>query len=686
MTTSAESLQQDMQKLRNKNEAFFKGAEPSIYNLIQGQKFRDCDLQIVKHPEHLEIDVTEQGSYRYHSQGRYYSQEEANKFLAQMSPGTFLPPFIATDANIFSFDRVGSRHFKELSETIQKQVDPYQNIPLPDFYPLLVITGVGLGFHIENIIKQRDIGSLIIYEHKLDRFLTSLYCIDWEAIYRRFDPNKGTSIQLIIVNTDDQHILKGVLWNELIKYCPHFPFATLFYNHLMDETNQKVIDHVRADIINYLQQWGHYDDEINQYNNARQNLLHNARAFFPSRFRLNPDISIAVVGAGPSLDGRIEYLQKYRDRLLIISCGTAIGTMFRYNIKPDFHVELESDYIVYEALSKSTTEEFRKDIILLASAQVNPRALNLFEHSCIYFKDSTALSELFVNNHNDIITNTTPTCTNAGVAIACHLGVKNIFLFGTDFGFIDKSVHHASGSIYYKDKSEISSVLSDANDFEIAKTIKTTNVHGEQIDTKPMYFVSQRMVEECIKFNHLKNIKVYNCSDGASIKNSQWLPIDIMDKTLENLNSDLQPKSIAREIYKLSVHFDKEVIDKKSDTLIEFIDYVFDILQRKKVKDINLKNVCGSIFMMNNLISRHIHEKKGYLYYFIRGQIWLFLSMYFTYAMSARSEEDLAFVVSTCEDWLNEHHRRLREEMEFVLYHNMSLDEDPWVNMTVEKK
>lgn len=686
MTISAESLQQDMQNLRSKNEDFFRRAEPSIYNLIQNQKLSDCDLQIVRHPEHLEIDVTEQGSYRYHSQGRYYCQEESRKFLEQMHPGTLLPPFIATDSNIFSFDRVGSRHFKELSETIRERVDPYQRIPLPGFYPLLVITGVGLGFHIENIIKQREIGSLIIYEHKLDRFLTSLYCIDWEVLYRRFDPNKGTSIQLIIANTDDQHILKGVLWNELIKYCPHFPFATLFYNHLMDQTNQMVIDAVRADIINYLQQWGHYDDEINQYNNARQNLLNDARAFFPSRFRLNPEISIAVVGAGPSLDNRIEYLKKYRDRLLVISCGTSIGTMFRYGIKPDFHVELESDYVVYEALSKSTTEEFRKDIILLASAQVNPRALNLFDRSCIFFKDSTALSELFVENHKDIISNTTPTCTNAGVAIACHLGVKNIFLFGTDFGFIDKNVHHASGSIYYKDKSEISAVLSDANDFEIEKTIKTTDVNGRLIDTKPMYFVSQRMVEECIKFNHLKKIKVFNCSDGASIKNTQWLPIDIMDKTLSGLSTAINPDSIAIDVYNLSVPFNKESINKKSDILIEFIDYVFEILQRKSIKTVNLKEVSGSIFMMNNLISRHVHEKKGYLYYFIRGQIWLFLSMYFTFALSARSDDDLKFVAEVCEAWLKEHHQRLRKEMDFILYHNMSLDDDPWVNMTVENK
>ena len=229
--TPAESLQLDMQHLREKNEAFFKNYEPSVYQLIKGKKLGSIDLQIIKSGDSLELDVIEQGQSLYFNKGQYYCQQEADKFLKQMSPGNLFPPFVTTDSSIFSFKRVGSMHFKELADHVGQQVDAFDRVPLPDFYPLLVITGTGLSFHIENILNNRNVGSLIIYEHSIERFLVSLYSVDWQHIYQKFDPDKGTSIQLIISANDDPNVLKGILWNELVHYCPQFPFTTLFYNH-----------------------------------------------------------------------------------------------------------------------------------------------------------------------------------------------------------------------------------------------------------------------------------------------------------------------------------------------------------------------------------------------------------------------------------------------------------------------
>lgn len=688
--SNAEMLQYSMQELRNKNEHFFSKKEPAIYSLIKDQKFNSSDLSIVNTDGlELELDVIEKGESRYFGAGKSYSQQEADKFLTQMHPGLALPKFLTTESEIFSFDRVGSIHFRQLAETIGEKIDATGDIPLPEFYPMLVIMGVGLGIHLEKLIREKKISSLIIYEHKLDRFLTSLYTVDWENIYSYFDIDKGHSLQIIISTQEDMRIQKGVLWNELTCYCPHFPFTTLFYNHLNDKTNDKIISEIKSDIITYLQQWGHYDDEINQYNNARQNLLQGAKTFNPSTFKVNPHIHVAVIGAGPSLDDRIEILKKYRDKLLIISCGTTIGTLCKYNLKPDFHVELESDYVVYEAISKATTPEFRKGIKLLASAQVNPRCLELFEESSLYFKDSTALSELFIDNENDIVRNTTPTCTNAGVAIATKLGFRNIFLFGTDFGFAEKNKHHASGSIYYKDDDEISFVLSGANDFETETTIKTMGVHGQLIETKPMYYTAQRRVEECIKYCHKQNITVYNCSDGASIKNTQWISNNKLNSILEESKVAASPKELAEAIYNSCSAVSSEIIDEKSKLLLALIDNVLTTLNKRKINNkesISLFDISKNIFIQSNIISRHGTEKLGYIQYFIRGQIWIYLSIYYTYALSSKNQDELNFVATTAENWFEEHQKILISEMKDILFHKRSLDDDAWINETVENE
>jgi len=680
----AESLQIDMQAMRQKNESFFKEKEPAIYNMIADKKFSESDLQIMSNTATLELDVIEKGGSRYFGRSKYYCQEEANKFLEQMSPGTPLPNFITTDSSIYSFNRLGSRDFRLLSDTICKEIDPYNTIPLPDFIPLLVITGIGTGFHIENILKERKISSLVIYERSLDRFLTSLYCIDWSLIFSHFNTDEGSSIQLIIANSSDPILLKGVLWNELIQYCPHFPFTTLFYNHLSDNINEDIINHIKDQIVTFLQQWGHYDDEINQYNNARQNFRLGAKSFTPSTFKVNPHIPVAIIGAGPSLDDKIEILKKYRDKLLIISCGTSIGTLYLNNIKPDFHIELESDHVVYEAISKVTDHKFRKGIKLLAAAQVNPLALNLFEENCVYFKDSTALAELYTTNKKDILTNCTPTCTNAGVAIATRLGFKNVFLFGTDFGFPSKDIHHAKGSIYYQDNDKISDTLKNSNDFKDKKTITIKSVRGTNIETKPLYFVAQRAVEECIKYSHKVGIKVFNCADGASIRNTNWLNNDALDKKLDSLNVAADPKELCQAIFDHSKEFPNIEIDERSKVLLEFTNNIFDTLIRRKCESPSMEDISKNIFRINNIISRQTFPKMGYLYFFVRGQIWLYLSMYYTFSLACKNDKEREFVIQSCEDWLISHKEKITTEMKKILFHELSIEEDPWVNSTVE--
>ena len=684
--SEAEVLQLAMQRMREKNEAFFKHKEPSIYNFIKDKKLAHSDLRIVKSPSgELELDVVERGAKRYFDRGQHYCQKEAEKFMAQMTPGTQLPPSAPVGPHLFTFQRVGSLHFKELATELDNRITLEPNISMPNFYPLLIIMGMGLSFHIEKVVKSCDINSLIIYENNMDRILTSLYTIDWEEIYSYFNNQNGRTIQLIFSTGEDFHVHQACLWNEVVNYCPYFPFVSLFYNHLNDATNLKIIKGIQKDIVTYLQQWGNYDDEINQYNNARHNLLANSRIYRPSQFKVNPYMPIVVVGAGPSLDDRIGMIQKHREKLLVISCGTTIGTLFEYGIKPDFHVELESDYIVYEAISKATTPEYRKDITLLASVQVNPRCLALFEKSLVFFKDSTSLAELYIENKQDIINNTTPTCTNAGVALAFKMRPKNLFLFGTDFGFISKDKHHAKGSVYYKAEDEISFVLSNANNFEKEALTTTMSVHGTKIETKPMYFTAQRRVEECIKIAHLAGIKVFNCSDGASIKNSVWTPNEQLDKMLTELEVNASPASLAQEIYNISQGLNANEIDAKSQQLIDTVTRMFDILLAFKPDSSSLKDIAKYAYTLNSVVARNFRSDYGSIYFFIRGQVWIFVTVMFVYALHAKEQAQLDFIHEYCTQWLRDHKQKLIGEMRDVLFHKKSIDDDLWVNRTVEE-
>jgi len=443
---------------------------------------------------------------------------------------------------------------------------------------------------------------------------------------------------------------------------------------------------VKNDLPVFLQQWGHYDDEINQYNNARHNLLQGAKIFKPSDFKINPHIPVAVIGAGPSLDDRIEIIKKYRGKLLIISCGTTIGTLYKHNIKPDFHVELESDYVVYDAIKSSTDKKFRSGITFIGAAQVNPRCMSLFDRSCIFFKDSSVLAQLFLDNQNDVVMNTTPSCTNAGCAIAVKLGFKNIFLFGTDFGFINKEKHHATGSVYYKDEDDISFVLAKANKLEDKDLVETISVTGKKIKTKQFYYTCQLRLEEGIKFAHKMGLTIRNCSDGASIKNTIWTPNEKLDLVLAELEVNANPKDLSSGIYELCKSTSNATINEKSDILYNMIKVIFETIIKRQPESSSLLDISKHLYILNNIVTRHVSLKMGNMQYFFRGQMWIYFTMYFTYSFHAKTFEERKFVSETCINWLSDHKDIILSEMKEILYHTKNLNEDEWINKTVIEK
>lgn len=74
-----------------------------------------------------------------------------------------------------------------------------------DYLPLLRVYGIGLGYHLTELIKQRKISYLTIYEPHLDLFYTSLYTIPWQLIFKYFE-GKGKGINLVVATTPDTYI------------------------------------------------------------------------------------------------------------------------------------------------------------------------------------------------------------------------------------------------------------------------------------------------------------------------------------------------------------------------------------------------------------------------------------------------------------------------------------------------
>lgn len=122
---------------------------------------------------------------------------------------------------------------------------PFITAEAPQKIPVMVVTGIGLGYHIHHLVEQFDIDHLIIYEPEFQLFQCSVLAAKWHKILN-LAANKNTTIYLQLDN--DGNSLKADL-NELAQAVS---FAQVYvYRHY----NTPVFNHLLFDIaLNGLQQ------------------------------------------------------------------------------------------------------------------------------------------------------------------------------------------------------------------------------------------------------------------------------------------------------------------------------------------------------------------------------------------------------------------------------------------------
>ena len=88
---------------------------------------------------------------------------------------------------------------------------------------------------------------------------------------------------------------------------------------------------------------------------------------------------VLIVASGPSLDRNIEELKSIQNSITIISAGSAIGSLLRNDIQPDYAVLLENNKSVFRDMCQLVGEGYDlKQITLIASITVDPRIASLF--------------------------------------------------------------------------------------------------------------------------------------------------------------------------------------------------------------------------------------------------------------------------------------------------------------------
>ena len=513
-----DSVTQTFIERRNRNLAFFASHYPTVYERIEKVSLQTIKLNINELGAETDILYGPQSS-RYGGDAERYAQNEVTQFLSQHVAGSLIEAHSCFQAKHYGVPRYYFNAIRTYLESVEQSGITGSVFHRPEALPGVVILGAGLGYHVIDLLQRRPVLDCMVVEPNLEVFAASLYCADWFLLAERVQ-DSASRVTFFVGEHDHPEVMVAVVWNQLIQRSPIYPLMTAFYNHGNTAEHNECIDKLigRSELL--LASWGNYDDELNQINQGFLNLSQNTSGLIEFKSRVI-DVPICIVGSAPSLDARIERLKALADRVVIVSCGSSITALYGHGIKPDFHVELESDYMITSDLYGAIDDrQFLSSIPIFGPAHLNPHLLNYFSEQHLFFKAESTMSGV-MDCPNSTVSDGMPTCTNLAIALAIRLGFKTIFLVGMDLGYQIDGLHHSEKSVYYDEQA--ADYIQNTAEFHRQHSKVMTSLTGEPLRVPYILESARFKLEQLLIDNHRASLNVYNCSDGLPIKGAQWV-------------------------------------------------------------------------------------------------------------------------------------------------------------------
>lgn len=406
--------------------------------------------------------------------------------------------------------------------------------------PLLIVVGVGFGMHLEELLHKYKVQNLILIDVPI-YFKLSLYWLNWEWIFEYFSPENKRQLHIVLLDNkyaekhpDDayQPILSAIQGMN-----PATAFYSYYFQHLTYEPPLDPIGWLRKHPIFRQLFYGYFDDELWSLDWTIEKIRRNIPLYYGDR--KVPHGSVAfVLGAGPSLDKTLHLVENFKDRAVVISCGSTITSLEKAGIKPDIHVELERTKYTYDMLSE-VNADFLREVFLVTTNAVWTDCFNLFEKGGFVLKGNDTGSTLLRHIGVPRLWEIGPTVTAMGVSLAESLGFREVYLFGVDLGSREPSIHHSKLSNYYNPKSMLSGVRP-----RFSKQVPGN--FGGYVWTDSFFEETAYSIHKTI---YRSGIRVYNLSDGVRIQDA--IPLDPEDFTLEgDVRKDVTLKIIRENFRK----------------------------------------------------------------------------------------------------------------------------------------
>ena len=383
-------------------------------------------------------------------------------------------------------------------------VPSLQGLPVTDIDYLFVF-GVGLGHHIAPLVAETPARHVVLFEPVVEFIRHACEVVDWAAVLA-VAARRGITIHVCLESEPEG--LCGFAEFLISHEGNTFLEGSYFHFHYWSWTFKRAYALMRERFKSHALSSGFFEDEVEMVRNCHSNLERWSCHLVESRRFREQTLPVFIVGAGPSLDADLQILKKWRERVLLVSCGTTLGILLKNGLRPDIHCEVERGALVFELLSVVEKAYGFDGITLLASTTIDPRIGALFEKRWLFVRPGLSPATLL----RDAVTplqGADPLCCNGAFASLAALGFREIYFFGLDLAQKQDGHHHAKDSLYFEDEH--------ADLDEMYRKRFNRPVPGNFGGTVTTFWAFDLGRQMLSRVQKLYRTSLFNCSDGARI-------------------------------------------------------------------------------------------------------------------------------------------------------------------------
>lgn len=355
-----------------------------------------------------------------------------------------------------------------------------------------MVIGLGLGYHIMELLNRFPESQVIVLESEINLIKLSMKYQNWTKYLQ--------SLQLEIVYNPDI--------SELIKQTGYLqqPYELLVHYPTVQAVDDEKIRQLLEDFFMTI------SSMREQKIFLASNFSKLSKKHLPECGVLKPLFSkknVVIVGAGPSVNGQIEMMKKYRNKVMIFATGHITKLLLKEGIRPDAVIITDPQPHMYKQIEGADTKNIPLILLSTASASVT----NAYKGDIyVAYQNGYQPAEEMAESLNAETFETGGSVITTALDIALRFEAKKIIFVGVDLAYTDGS-SHAKG------------VGRKITSREGLRKVKSCT--GTEIYTSKNLDIYRKWIERRIE--NVTGTVIYNTGNGAIINGTQrmiWNKLD----------------------------------------------------------------------------------------------------------------------------------------------------------------